>query len=55
LFSKYSLSGFGLTLAAVTATDLTMNQYVILLARDNLKKLKLSVEETNGNFAIKKQ
>jgi hypothetical protein len=54
LFSKYSLSGYELTLAVVTAADSTTNQYVILLARDDLKKLKVFVEETNGIFTIKK-
>jgi hypothetical protein len=55
LFSKYSLSGYELTLAVVNAANATTNQYVILSARDDLKKLKVSVEETNGTFAIKKQ
>ena len=42
-------------MAVVNAADLMVNQYVIFLARDDLKKLKVSVEETNGTFAIKKQ
>lgn len=55
LFSKYALSGYEVTLAAVNAVDNATNQYVMLLARDDLKKLKVSIEETNGTFAIKKQ
>lgn len=43
LFSKYPLSGYELTLAVVNAFDLMTNQYVIMLARDDLKKIKVSV------------
>jgi hypothetical protein len=55
MFSKYSLSGYELTLAAVNSLYSSTTQYVLFLAREDLKKLRVLVEETNGTFAIKKQ
>ena len=54
LFAKYNLTGFEVTLAFGSVLNSVTNQYLILLARSDLKKVKVLVEESNEKFVIRK-
>ncbi len=54
IFVKYSLSGFQLTQASVNVFNSTITHYLILLAREDFKKITILVEETADKFVIKK-
>lgn len=41
LFTKYNLTGFDVTLAVVNAYNSTTNQYLMLLGRSDLKKVRI--------------
>ncbi len=54
LFAKYNLTGFEVTLAVGNVLNSVTNQYLILLVRSDLKKVRVLVEESNDKFVIRK-
>lgn len=54
LFSKYTLTGFELTNVVVNVKDAQTTQYLLLLTRADIKKIKVIVEEAGEKFVIKK-
>jgi hypothetical protein len=54
LFSKYTLTGFELTNVVVNVKDSQTTQYLLLLTRTDMKKIKVIVEEAGEKFVIKK-
>jgi hypothetical protein len=54
MFAKYNLTGFDVTLALASSSTNTANQYLILLARKDLKKVRVLVEDSNDKFVIRK-
>lgn len=54
MFSKYTLTGFELTNVVVNVKDAQTTQYLLLLTRTDMKKIKVIVEEAGEKFVIKK-